>query len=102
MGWKKLPYWLKGGIVAVIFLVLFNILLFLILDSNDCLNDMSTATCPVTSNLSNIISFPSYFISSELFSAILIELVFYFVLGAFIGWIYGKMRAKRVKNGKTK
>ncbi len=79
MGWKKLPSWLKGGIIGSILLVLFNILLFLILASNDCLNDMSTATCPVTSNLVNIINFPSYFISSELFSAILIELVFYFI-----------------------
>jgi len=97
MGWKKWSYWLKGGIIGII---VFIILLVL------------SAIFP-SYGLGNIFQWIIVFIGSiimvparSLFSFKLgppitnfyVPMIVLFILGAIIGWIYGKIKqGKEVK-----
>ena len=87
MGWKNLPSWLKGGIIGL--------LLYVVL---------------VVSNITPIIAFlvsiqnffARFFLSPDdwgsisfafLFSFVLAPIL-WFIIGAFIGWLVGKIKSK--------
>ena len=85
MGWKNLPYWIKGGIIG---LILFLILLMASLLNSTvgsffalpmilvCLGNLSC--------LENMLPILGYILLA----------VLYFLIGNLIGWIIGRIRLK--------
>ncbi len=96
MGWKTWPYWLKGGIIpSLVYLLIACI--FFILGEMELLNK---ATELILTRLFMIMSiptitsfyaiFPDY--SASFFNITTITATGYFIIGAIIGWIYGKIK----------
>jgi len=96
MGWKNWPYWLRGGIIGmVISFLLIIIISFLGLLSLNMFGESSYFGnfLGTISSLLFIKFNPFYgfiFKSNTLLGQLLPFLVFYFIIGAIIGWIYGK------------
>lgn len=104
MNWKNWPYWLKGGwMLSVINLGL--IIISYILPSPMFSFKFGYFT------IGDLFSFPALLMwegSQEIFSLvinrplqylfiILISSIEYFIIGALIGWIYGKIKSKKYK-----
>lgn len=94
MGWKNWPGWVKGGVIIDII----YIILFLIFIRGEPLNLI-------------ILEFPAFpilmllpFIGVELSGGsglaflFLILLIYYFILGAIIGYIIGRIKQKRKRS----
>ncbi len=93
MTWKNLPYWLRGGIislliVAVLYLILISLSLF-------------TSLGEVLGGSKNILltlSLGTYFVlggESESATIVFGLIVEYFIIGAVIGLIIGKLKSKK-------
>ncbi len=106
MGWKDYPYWLKGGIVSLFLVIILTITLFIINPScnGECWFPLWNLVWILPSA---IISAPlsaitGYDLWDEFLNfgggyigRILLPILFYFLVGAFIGWIIGKIKNKR-------
>ena len=100
MGWKNWSYWLKGGIIGLVIFLIITVL-FQLLTS-------SISVVPTRSNLF------VYFLMPGIISALMwcgdcqakggepimismmvvISIITYFLIGAIIGYIYGKIKNK--------
>ena len=81
MGWKDWPSWVKGGVIGI-FLILLYLLIFII--SSDLLQLGERAFA---------FALPLFLVSgTNDFLGLIFTLIAYFVLGAIIGWIVGKIR----------
>ncbi len=80
MAWKNWPYWLRGSIIFLIFPII-GLYGFTTCRDMDCIIWLPFAGAAI-------------FIegTETLFHAI--NFIFYLVLGAIIGWIYGKIKSK--------
>ena len=104
MGWKEWPYWIKGGILLSALSIIFAFLL--IPFGNYYPTDIGSPYWGI------ILLRPSYVIIDFLqntglriyaindslysfFKALVISLILYFLFGSLIGWIYGKIKAKK-------
>ena len=79
MGWKDWPYWLKGGLISLIFLVFFPITII--------------ASCIIGGILGFINSCENQ--GSKLYLNVIIYSIILFGIGAFIGWIIGKIKNRK-------
>lgn len=93
MGWNDWPYWLKGGVVGEIFLILYAIsdILYRILEyggncPEHCLAYLDVM-CPTSFTLFHC--FRILIINPK---GNLIFMVFFFIIGAIIGYIYGRIK----------
>ncbi|MBI2631989.1 hypothetical protein HYW75_03225 [Candidatus Pacearchaeota archaeon] len=93
MGWKNWPYWLKGGVIGIIFIYLILLLgIFNILNENSFLYILLLPALvvffyfPYTFNLGG---YEWQFITYSIYGLI---------IGALIGWIYGKIKKKKETN----
>lgn len=109
--WKNWPYWLRGGIIAVIFFIIFFTIIFhaLITQKNSIGDDSIwlIKTIDFLRVIKIIIAFPIVviflpsFISDDaptlsqnlMFNTILY--LYIFILGALVGWIYGKIKKRK-------
>jgi len=114
--WKKLPYWAKGGIIGASIVILLAILNLFVSS-----NDTSVILYPViyaylafiglslgvfTSLLSGHfgISWNTFYVQCSNFmcpaniTGVLISAVIWFLIGAIIGWIVGKVKSRKQNN----
>ena len=114
---KSKPYWLKGGIIGLVFILIFMILFyineFLRITHGSFWAIVSTPfTVPylfvtylitsmmltkgVNGDIPQLIYDPSPpKVSSITILSFVLVLLSYFLLGAFIGWIVGKIKSKK-------
>jgi len=98
MGFKKLPYSLKGGLITgIIFLIIYFILpqfLFFITP----FTSLSILHLGLISILSNVISISESTLNLLLISAwvgLFLDFLIWILIGIFIGWIIGKIKSKK-------
>mgnify|MGYP001561561568 CR=1 FL=1 len=94
MGLKRTSYWLKGVIIALSFSIIIliaNILLDAASGSNPFRNEWNMILYYMI-NFPVVVFFDKLNIEFNIFYFILSSLVFYFILGAVIGLIYGKLK----------
>ena len=87
MGWRDLPTWLKGGIIFVLIVIVIDVVDYLILPL------ISRALFPL-----QIANYPLYLfwqLSESGTINLILHLSLYFVVGAIIGWIVGKIKSKK-------
>ncbi|MEK6885769.1 MAG: hypothetical protein AABX17_02280 [Nanoarchaeota archaeon] len=105
MSWKNLPTWLKGGIIIGIIgailsslillfkissltgMILFFFVIFYVLIPA-CAPKCSSGLCPN----------PNYCSSIETLIIIILSFVFYFLIGALIGFIISKIKSRNIKS----
>ncbi|MBM3234538.1 hypothetical protein FJZ19_05605 [Candidatus Pacearchaeota archaeon] len=109
MGWKKLPYWLKGGIILGTFQLIVQIILKIFFGyDNFLLNLLYTINSPFLELANNfgylhlrlcsiIILMPGGPCAGLSFWGSLIAVLTYFVIGALIGLIYVKIKSSKSK-----
>jgi O-antigen/teichoic acid export membrane protein len=96
MSWKNMPYWLRGGIIGAWTGVILGIILLIF--SFIC--DFASRYCPEKfwDILKNIFLLPLAYIPGVL-SSLSLMLIFlgieFFIAGALIGLIIGKIKRKR-------
>jgi hypothetical protein len=97
MGWKKLPYWLKGGLIGMFFIII----IFIIGELSGYILYNKWVIIPILNLFfvpSVIILFqPLYDTNSGLVmgaSILLISLILYFIIGAIVGFIINKLKRK--------
>ena len=91
MGWKKRSYWFKGGIVLGI-LDIVVILIGYVISSSESLGWFLMFTKIFFNALAIALRLPIY----QNYQVIIGGLISWFVIGATIGWIYGKIKNKNV------
>ena len=103
MGWKEWPYWLKGGIISLIYIVYALLIQFLIFNklSNNVLNGnwifipLGILQLPLigASIILFLNSSPEQ-LSITSIIPLFIGSIILILLGIFIGWIVGKIKNK--------
>ena len=88
MGWKDLPYWLKGGIIAV------SINLLVAIFTSSSRSEMNGIV--YAWSLAPLYYF-KFFRSQYPNLISLTGAIMYFLIGALIGWIYGKIKNRKDK-----
>ncbi|PIN93038.1 hypothetical protein COU54_04780 [Candidatus Pacearchaeota archaeon CG10_big_fil_rev_8_21_14_0_10_31_24] len=88
MGWKDWSYWLKGGIIGIVFTI-FYCLLRLFVVENGFLTYLDIVYAPIIILLIKIYGFKEAIIDYP------VVVVYGLVVGALIGWIYGKIKNKK-------
>ena len=83
MGWEKLPYWLKGGLIGGIISI---ILLIIFLSITKVCIDPSPGCVPMITQL-NLIQLNTYLI-------FICSIIIGFLIGAFVGFIIKKLKKK--------
>lgn len=89
MGWKNLPYWLRGGIIAII--------IFIILVVITSISDRQGTSHPgalIIPLLPGLALTNHTLYRSDLLINGFISLIIYFIIGALIGFIIGKIKNK--------
>ena len=88
MGWKNLPYWLRGGIVALIIAIILLVPSLII---------ESIPLYIFNLDFIGLIIFQGSILNEDIFGVFqLITLaISYFIIGALIGLIIGKIKSKR-------
>ncbi|MBX4196291.1 hypothetical protein KW805_01760 [Candidatus Pacearchaeota archaeon] len=107
MGWKNKPTWLKGGIIAATIFILSLFIIYVLSLINDQLDDLFLIPAIPIAIVEGILmpgcgfggsilsGSPYYCIESQsYFIQVMAGLIVYFILGALIGWIYGKIKNK--------
>ncbi|MBS3079948.1 hypothetical protein J4221_00590 [Candidatus Pacearchaeota archaeon] len=112
MGWKKLPYWLMGGVIGLIVSICIFLLFFTFISPvydyifNNYFNyaaDFERILSLITlsfylgflideGSMISIIPIISHYV--VLWYVILVTFS-YFVIGSIIGWIYGKIKQRK-------
>lgn len=90
MGWRNLPYWLKGGIISFLIVFIWGILDFVLFHT-------------MITIMLICVSFTGIFLCKPLNIGygnydtllIILALISYFLLGAIIGLIVGKIRSRK-------
>jgi uncharacterized membrane protein YeaQ/YmgE (transglycosylase-associated protein family) len=93
MAWKNLPLWLKGGIIAVVLMGIIAGIAFFIepkCTSTDCGFPLWNLillypAIPVTIPLTSIFE-------KGILPSLIVLSIYYFIVGAIIGWIVGKIK----------
>jgi hypothetical protein len=91
MGWKNLSYWLKGGIILAGINFLLIVLYYLISNGQGSYYDPS-AFLYISSFL--VTDF-FYWGSNSPLEIFIFSSIFYFIIGAIIGLIYGKIKNRK-------
>ena len=99
MGWKNWSSWLKGGIISIIITIIISGFSWILFINNIIKDDTLIYTMPdIFLILLSIGLSPPGNLSVIIYSILVIipiGLFFRFLLGAIIGWIIGKRKAKQ-------
>jgi hypothetical protein len=88
--WKEKPYWLKGGIIAFIVLIIIYIILMTVFARWLCeYNDMGNINC---SNIQILGTFLFPFSSIPFIELTLVVILITLVIGALIGLVISKIK----------
>ena len=101
-GWKEWPYWLKGGvIITIIGLILFFVgILFIYLDLffNPCHGDVCASGFLTSIGILffSVFAWPMMLAQNQdiLIWTLIISILQLFIIGAIIGFIYGKIKSR--------
>lgn len=101
MCWKKLSSWIKGSIIALAIWAII-IMLGIVFNTKNPLCGQNTLMfglyCGYLNDISRFIlqllSFPLIIVMRSDFSIILFSALCFFVYGALIGWIIGKIKSR--------
>jgi hypothetical protein len=93
MCWKKIPSWLKGGIIGGIISIILMIILFLFTRvpcfDGRCIN-------LIQFDLFGIVFFPGLLLGLDVgWLILLMSIIFYVIVGILIGYIVGMLNGKR-------
>ena len=99
MVWKDWPFWLKGGLVGIFIYFLF--IVFMISVYKQFFDLCGVYGC-MSSWIILFSTFPINFLYNELripginftYSTYLAVIIQYFLIGALIGWVIGKIKSK--------
>jgi len=86
MEWKEKPAWLKGGIIGGVIGVV-SIILFLLVPTSLGLASFAQGIGALIRSLFGPVN--------GIWASIIINLIGYFIIGAIIGWIVGKIKSKK-------
>lgn len=103
MNWKRWPYWLRGGVIGVLILVIIlflSIILALIGKVDVILNNpFIYIIVKILASPTSILNlFPIDPINNSILwycFGIISGVIVYFLIGAVIGWIVGKIKSKK-------
>ncbi len=102
MGWRDWSYWVKGGLIFDVLVILVGLIL-LPFKFEWCIFTCTKVFYslylyfPVAYMIKSIFG-DNFGFNSNLGNLLLVttlSIVFYFVIGAIIGWIYGKIKQRR-------
>lgn len=88
MGWRNWSYWLRGGIITIVLYIIFYILFILI-------REEGVFPPTLAGNLIYVINISFYLV---LLIGTILDLLLVFLIGAFIGLIYGKFKQRKTEN----
>ena len=106
MGWKDLPYWVKGGIILASLNMIYSLANMVAIN----LLNIPLHLLSFNKLLTNISFFPSFEIfrvrviypfviylgnQTALYRFLLINTIFWLIVGFLFGWIYGKIRKRK-------
>jgi len=102
MGWKKLPYWLKGGLIGLLVGIIYYLILYLIAR----LFLISIGTIPsgipdllvLFKNLPDFIALipcQGFCVGEESLVTIITAPISFFIIGALIGFIISKLKKNK-------
>jgi len=100
MGWKDWSYWLKGGIITVGILLIWTILIgltnFIFGGVTSFADNSGKFILVLLSLVINIVPKEDYGLGIlvGLITIYILTPIFWFSIGAFIGWIVGKIKSK--------
>ena len=102
MGWKNLPSWLKGGIIAVglelLFFIIFLITEIQIFESSlSSLNSVFGILSMPLSILFWGLLFGDDITSTMIYLSYILNIVLYFIIGVLISWFYSKLKKSEGK-----
>ncbi len=111
MGWKNWPYWLKGGLIftMLVLLVTFIIGLIAVISYSNIpfsgkdiflIYFIIIYLFPSYSLLNVLKSSPGSFLEGNIITAIITSSVIWFLIGALIGFVIGKIKSSRKRGGK--
>ncbi|MDO8740643.1 MAG: hypothetical protein Q7J54_03680 [Candidatus Woesearchaeota archaeon] len=101
MGWKKLPTWLKGGIIGLIVYIIVG--LNGIIPYNDVLSSIRIIQSVIALVLGLPILLATIFICfkwcslRDVIVIYSVGLLFYILIGMLVGYIIGKIKSKKKK-----
>jgi|SRR3989344_4599688 len=96
MKWKKWPYWLIGGIISLLFSG-FTIWLAFLGSASDA--SAWTVHFLYLPTLAVYKLMGCEMFQCPTFLDILLPFLINFIIGAFFGWLYGKIKSKKVESG---
>ena len=94
MKWKKLPSWVKGGIIGGIIgiIPLIYVVIWLVILKNSTLSDIVLFPVNLVDNLLSTFLYSGGDMGGII--VLFIAPIFYFLIGALIGFIVGKLKKK--------
>lgn len=104
MGWKNLPYWLKGGVIFLVISIFLHLFIKLLYVLTPIVGISFLIWYPLSWILYflpsliifwNSIFEPDTFIPIVSGTNVIHVFIFYFIIGAIIGWIYGKIKSRK-------
>ena len=93
MGWKNWPSWLKGGIIFFFVHLIISIILFIFFFKGE-FNFAGLFALSIDLPLFLFGCSSSDGLTFQRFCYPIAGSLFYFLIGAIIGWIYGKLKSK--------
>jgi len=93
MGWKDWSYWLKGGIIGLVISLLITLSTMFMPVYCIGLSQDGTGCVSPTGIDAWKYNFNSLF--DDTFGIIILFIVSLFIIGAIIGWIYGKIKQRK-------
>ncbi len=108
MGWKNWPYWVKGGLIftILVLLVTFIIGLIAVISYSNILFSgkdifliyfIIIYLFPSYSLLNVLKHSPGSFLEGDIITAIISSSIIWFLIGALIGFIIGKIKQKKMR-----
>ena len=89
MSWKNWPSWLKGGLIGVIIYIIYYLIVLFTIYARDEQGKL-------------IIGIAMSWFGPMFVAGFIINISLIFLIGAFIGWLYGKIKAKKQQPVQTK
>jgi hypothetical protein len=90
MSWKDWPYWVRGGVIGVLVYFILALLVVTYIFSVATSSDDGLALI--------VIFLPGLWLTQKSIFALLINLLSFFIIGAIIGWIIGKIKERKENN----
>ncbi len=95
MGWKDWSYWLKGGVIGLVIYLLIATVSSIAWSDKLIIPFVSFSGLIFNNFLAPLLG--NGFLTESI-SIIILSLIFYFISGSIIGWLYGKIKNRGKEN----